>query len=246
MKALYIEHSGFLLETEEAYFLFDYDKGELPPLDVEKVLVVFVSHWHGDHYNPRIFKLFTEYPKVRYVIAKGVSFKRWVQEYKEQGLDLMEAVTVAGKNQTLSLSLPYGKVLQITTLKSTDEGVAFLLECAGKKYYHAGDLNLWLWEGESKQYNHNMAKNFYVEMEKIKGMPIDIAFVPLDPRQGNLAFGGLEAFLEYTDCQKVFPMHLWGDYGIIGRFLEAHPEYREQIMVLQHPEQHFFLLTVSQ
>ena len=29
IKVVYIEHSGFLVELEDAYFLFDYYRGEL-------------------------------------------------------------------------------------------------------------------------------------------------------------------------------------------------------------------------
>ena len=37
---------------------------------------------------------------------------------------------------------------EIRTLRSTDEGVAFVVHYAGKTIYHAGDLNWWHWEGE--------------------------------------------------------------------------------------------------
>ena len=42
---------------------------------------------------------------------------------------------------------------EITCLKSTDEGVAFLVKCGEKTVYHAGDLNWWHWEEESATYN---------------------------------------------------------------------------------------------
>ena len=37
--------------------------------------------------------------------------------------------------------------LKIRTLKSTDLGVAFMVETEGRRIYHAGDLNRWQWEG---------------------------------------------------------------------------------------------------
>ena len=52
MKVTYIGHSGFLLETEEINFLFDYSEGEIPILEKEKPLVVFVSH---SHHSKRLF-----------------------------------------------------------------------------------------------------------------------------------------------------------------------------------------------
>ena len=53
----YIGHSGFLLETEDAYFLFDYFKGTIPELKNNKSIIVFSSHRHHDHFNPEILNL---------------------------------------------------------------------------------------------------------------------------------------------------------------------------------------------
>ena len=36
MRVTYIHHSGFLVETDRFYYLFDYEKGVLPEMDVEK------------------------------------------------------------------------------------------------------------------------------------------------------------------------------------------------------------------
>ena len=51
----YLGHSGFLVETETAYFLFDYIRGTLPEFSEKKKLYVFASHAHKDHWNPEIF-----------------------------------------------------------------------------------------------------------------------------------------------------------------------------------------------
>ena len=34
IKVTYLDHSGFLVELEDAYFLFDYYKGRLPQIDL--------------------------------------------------------------------------------------------------------------------------------------------------------------------------------------------------------------------
>lgn len=60
MKVTYLDHSGFLLELKDRYFIFDYYKGELPPLDRKKEVLVFCSHSHRDHYNSKIFDLLDE------------------------------------------------------------------------------------------------------------------------------------------------------------------------------------------
>ena len=57
MKITYIHHSGFLVETDSCYYLFDYEKGGLPQMDVTKPIFVLSSHGHHDHYNPEIFSI---------------------------------------------------------------------------------------------------------------------------------------------------------------------------------------------
>lgn len=239
MKVTYIGHSGFLMETEDACFLFDYYRGEIP--QIEKDLVVFVSHKHEDHYNRDIFELVRKYPKVQFVLSKDIWTKRLAEACREKGLEPESHMLVAAKNAEYSMELLNGKRLEIETLKSTDEGVAYFLTCEGKHFYHAGDLNLWIWEEESKQYNNNMKASYFKELEKLKGRKIDVAFVPLDPRQGENAFLGLASFMEYTESRHVFPMHFWGKYEIIGSFLEQYPEYYDRIEKIEKQGQEFCL-----
>ena len=231
-KVTYIDHSGFLLETENASFLFDYYKGLIPTVNPDKPFLVFVSHKHSDHYNPEIFELIKSYPNIRYILSKDIPTKWLFQKYKEQGVSPEKHVHIMPKNAIQNFTLSNEKTLTIETLKSTDAGVAFLITDNDKCYYHAGDLNLWTWEGESKQYNHNMTSNYLKELEKLKNKRIDIAFVPLDPRQGKESFSGMESFLEYTDSKCVFPMHFWGDFDIASRFLAKHPEHKDKIMLI--------------
>ena len=238
MKVTYIFHSGFLIETADAYFLFDYYKGEIPQIHSAKPLVVFVSHKHHDHYNKAIFNMIKDYPDTKYVLSKDISVRRLL----EQDAGLRDRITLIGKAETKKLLISNGKELEITTLRSTDEGVAFLLKYDEQVLYHAGDLNLWVWEGETKQYNNNMTANYFRELEKIKGMDIDVAFVPLDPRQEQDAFAGLESFMEYTNSKYVFPMHVWEQYGIIEDFIAKHPEYARQTQKVNEPGQMFEIL----
>ena len=52
MKITYIYHSGFLVESADAYYIFDYYRADFPVTDADKPVYVFVSHRHPDHYNP--------------------------------------------------------------------------------------------------------------------------------------------------------------------------------------------------
>lgn len=241
MIVTYIYHSGFLLETDSAYFLFDYYKGDIPKLSKKKPLVVFVSHKHHDHYNDDIFDLLKEYPDTHFILAKGVSAKYRIALFRVQGIALDDRITILPENTSFEMILANEKLLKITTLRSTDTGTAFLIRYENEIFYHAGDLNLWAWNGESKKYNENMRKNYLIEMEKMRGMQIDAAFVPLDPRLENHAFDGLKLFLEYTNTRKVFPMHMWDQYEIITEFLKKYPEYAEQVIKIQRDGQQFCL-----
>lgn len=242
MMITYINHSGFFIETENACFLFDYYMGEIPKLNKAKPLLVFVSHGHPDHYNPVIFELVHQHPSVQFIIPKGTQIKKYVFQYEEKGIDLSAHLILVKKSETIEIILSNGKSLQITTLKSTDIGVAYLLDYEGKTYYHAGDLNLWLWEGEGEEFNRNMTRKYFTQLEKLKDKSIDIAFVPLDPRQGKDAFAGMESFLEYTNTEYVFPMHMWEEYHVIDRFLAKNPKYEQNMMKIEYAGQKFSIL----
>ena len=53
--------------------------------------------------------------------------------------------------------------------------------------------------------------------------------VLLDPRQEQDYDRGLCYFLENIPAKQVYPMHYWEKSEIIGRFLDDHPKYQNQI-----------------
>lgn len=234
-KVTYIDHSGFLLETDSCYLLFDYYKRAIPSLDPVKELLVFASHFHQDHYSKKIWELIKQYPNTKYILSKDI--------YKHDKYSRSEEALYVSKDAEYNVELQDGEQLHFTTLRSTDEGVAFLIELAGKRYYHAGDLNLWVWEGESAAYNSNMEKAYYKELDKLRGLKIDVAFIPLDPRLEKYAYLGMETFLEATDTNVVFPMHMWGKYQIIEEFLAQgkYNKYQDTVKVLHHSGEEFIL-----
>lgn len=78
MNVTYIFHSGFLIETDECYYIFDYWKGALPAMDTSKPVFVFASHSHADHYNPEIFALLSSLGmrQIIAVLARDILRKR--------------------------------------------------------------------------------------------------------------------------------------------------------------------------
>lgn len=214
----YVDHSGFLVEWDTCYFLFDYYKGDMPKLDVNKKLLVFVSHNHGDHFNPEIFNLYKEHPNVTYLISSDVKLNdKTITKY---GIteEIYRVIKVVKPNQEYDIIDEDSNPILIRTLKSTDSGVAFLIHYKEKTVYHAGDLNLWMWKGEDKQFNNDMRANFYKEISKLENINIDVAFVPLDPRQEEWYGLGMDALLNTTKVSYVFPMHFWDKPETVGKY----------------------------
>jgi len=212
MKITYINHSSFLAEAEHSVFLFDYYQGVLPAIPETKKLYVFASHHHGDHFSPDIFKLADTHPDIQFVLSTDIFPSNVPAPLHDKTVHLKAHA---------AWSDPY---ITVTTLNSTDEGVAFLIRCEDKTIYHAGDLNWWRWEGEPDYWNQQMEENFKKFIEPLRNMKIDIAFIPLDPRQEKDYCLGMDYYLALTDTKTIYPMHCWGDYTIIDRWLEEHPD----------------------
>lgn len=226
MKVTYLGHSGFFVEMEDACFLFDYYKGELPEADRGKKLFVFVSHGHYDHYRKEIFSLRDQYDQVRCLISSDI----FVREAED-------ILSVKPNEETEVLEC------RIRTLRSTDEGVAFLLKYRGRTIYHAGDLNWWHWEEETEEYNTAMRRAYQSEINKLQGEKIDLAFVPVDPRLGEQYCWGLDCFMKRTDTKRVFPMHFWDNYAVFDRLAleKCAQDYEDRIIRIEREGQSFLL-----
>lgn len=216
MKVTYIAHSGFSVELEHCVLLFDYFTGDLPEWDRDKEILVFASHKHQDHFNLKVFELAGRYPKVHFFLGNDIKLSEAYLTRKGYDPRVRKQTTVMRGHE----SAEYAGV-RVASLKSTDEGVAFLVEAEGKRIYHAGDLNWWHWEGEALSWNRDMEVRYKREIGSIEGKHFDLAFVPLDPRLEEAYDWGLLYFLDHTDSERVFPMHMWEEYGYIGRFCES-------------------------
>ena len=216
MKATFINHSCFLLELDSVCLLFDWWKGELPPLP-DKPLLIFASHWHEDHFSPDLFSIRAD----AYIF--GDMDKPWLAKKGASEEVLERSISMSG-NETAS---PMDGIT-VETLPSTDEGVAFLVTVDGKTIFHAGDLNWWHWEGEPDPWNPNMAKAFQSYAEPLRGRAIDLAMLPLDPRLNEDGFRGPKYFLEIANIRRWLPMHQWKKFGFTEQFLICYPEFKDQ------------------
>lgn len=228
MKVRYIYHSCFVVEYDAYIFIFDYFKGTLPKFDSSKRIFVFSSHKHYDHFNKEIFKMMEPYKDVTYFLSKDIKMNE--KYMKKQGIpeDCSDKIHYVGKNETIVID----SSVTLATLTSTDEGVAFYLDIAGTIIYHAGDLNWWSWNGETKEEYEDMTNRFQKEIKKLEGKKIHVAFLPLDPRQEDRFWWGFDYFMKSTDTIYAFPMHLWEKPFVIDKLksMEISKDYKDRIM----------------
>ena len=236
MDLWYLYQSGFALRTEQHLLIFDYYRDEpqggtladgvLSPSDLAgQDVVVLVSHQHSDHYNPVIFS-WQKAPvkRIRYLLSDDIPPHPGALQ--------------AGPGQTLDLG-----DLTVRTLLSNDEGVAFLLTVDGHTIYHAGDLNWWHWDGESDEYNADMGARYTSQIDLLRGLSIDLAFLPVDPRLERTYAFGIDYFMRTVGTRIAIPMHFADHPEVIPRLL-ADPvsePYRDRVLSITHRGQHWRL-----
>lgn len=200
MKVYPIYHSGFLVELEKHILLFDYWQKPLPLIDTNKPIYVFISHDHHDHYDPKVKE-----------VVKDFKYKRFIADEEITDPDFIKVKA----NEKITVD-----DLKITTLRSTDKGVAFIVEVEEKRIYHAGDLHLWLWDDDTKEIAQQMSRAYLKEMIKIKDRKFDLAFLVLDSRQSDdVAYKAIEMFDQLTETKYIFPMHFTDDLDLMEKRL---------------------------
>ena len=235
MRVTFLAHSGFAVELEQVCLLFDWWKGELPPLPADKPLLIFASHRHEDHFNPAVFSLDDGSRPVRFLLGHDIRLtERNLARWRVPAETAEKCLSLGGNDRAEPLP-----GIAVETLPSTDEGVAFVVTAEGRTIYHAGDLHWWHWEGEDKAWNRNMEVNFKRYLVPLEGRTLDLAMVPLDPRLEGAADWGLTYFLEHTDPRRVLPMHQWGDFALTERFLARHPQWADRVVPITAEGQQF-------
>lgn len=223
MQVIFIHHSCFLVEVDDKVLIFDYFDGnhlkgytfhgKIPDYAPDTKIYLFASHSHQDHYDMDVLRWQQRYPNIRYIFSKDIRISP--NFLAKHGIDpkVRERVLFVHADKHYELD-----DLKIDTLRSTDAGVAFYVDVNGVSLFHAGDLNDWKWEGAGDLINGKMRREYRREIRKLEKKPINLAFVPMDPRLEAYQFEGMDYFLRNTDAEYVFPMHMWQDYSGIERF----------------------------
>lgn len=235
MKIYYIYHSCFLLESENAFLLFDYFKSKKDAhsdfnfknlistiISNKKPLYIFISHGHHDHYNINIFDLFKKKNETYYILSDDIKL------YRTFG----NTYTIK-ENEKLNINN-----VDINAFGSTDEGVSFLITLLDEnnlKVFHAGDLNWWKWPDDTVEEENSMEssfKNIIANIEKYKGL-IHIAFFPVDKRlEENYIYGG-KYFIEKIQPEIFIPMHFWDDFQTTKDFKNLILSYDVETKIIE-------------
>lgn len=189
MTITYLYNSGFTVKENGRLLVFDPVGGLAAPERSEQA-VVFVSHAHGDHFDPIV--------------------DTWRAEGRVSlvtGFDIPSGGISMRPGDRIKLD-----GLTIEAFGSTDEGVSFLVNANGKRIYHAGDFNLWHWRGESTAAEIKEATDAFERvLDTLKGQKIDVAFFPVDPRLGSGYEEGAWIFVESICPSLIIPMHFRED-----------------------------------
>ena len=221
MQVTHVFHSGFFVETAQADFLFDWWKGTLPArTGHRKPFYAFVSHSHGDHYNPDIFGLDADAWLLSWDIKpliderfpgltdrRRLFFLRPHQSLMSDAFASSEASQASILQNALGMSqgsLAPSTLFSVYTLASNDRGVAFVVRTPEGSLYHAGDLNNWWWDGDAD--DQRLAHFYHDELSRIKGTHFAAAMIPYDLRLKEPGYG-IRDFLRYCSTDAIYPMH---------------------------------------
>lgn len=200
MKIEYIYHSGFTVETDNYFLVFDYYKGDIELKG--KKTIVFSTHGHPDHFNPKVFKWLENNPHILYVLSSDINAEPSKHTY------------IMDPYESLKLF-----AIDIDSFGSTDLGLSFLVKVENKTIFYAGDLNWWYWDEDSDEEKLSMEKAFKSEITRIKENNIDVVFFPVDPRLDDNYFLGGKYFIDELKPKAFVPMHFGDKYEITTDFI---------------------------
>ena len=193
-------HSGFSVAGEHTLLVFDYWRGEHGELTPELELTperlraydnvfVFISHEHIDHLDPVVFT-WNEAGNVSWIVSSDMP------------------VGTRGKRMAPGDTVKLSDEVTVTAFDSTDLGVSFLVDFLGMHFFHAGDLNFWHWREESTMQEIEEAdQEFRKAVQPLSRERIDVAFFPVDPRQGAMFEAGANYFILAVKPRILIPMH---------------------------------------
>jgi L-ascorbate metabolism protein UlaG (beta-lactamase superfamily) len=206
----YLGHCGWAVKTRTKLLILDYWEQNPPRrvrsltngrINVDEIrsldVFVFVSHDHGDHYDPVILEWADELPNVTYIFGWDAgldpSFVYLSEERENLVFDGLEVSTVSHRFDNIP-------------------EVAYLLKLDGLTIYHSGDH-----ASISETPNRTFAAN--IDFLAGKQDHVDIAFISTFGRRGGAIVNSGDFYtIERLSPQVVFPMHHGGGEDLYQRF----------------------------
>ncbi|WKY45918.1 MBL fold metallo-hydrolase [Eubacteriaceae bacterium ES2] len=203
MKIYHLHHSGFLIQFVDKTLIFDaFTHIPMQLLRKEIPHYFFVSHQHSDHYSKEILTTDRIYKPV-FIMSDDIP--------------AIPGSHMIGPYQHLSLG-----GMDIKTFGSTDQGVSFYISTNNHHIFHAGDLNWWDWNPQKKPHLNLKQEeaDFKHEINRLNGLAMEIAFIPVDPRLDESFYKAGAYFIDQFKPKVLIPMHFRDDFGIIEKFKE--------------------------
>jgi ankyrin repeat protein len=197
----YLGNSGWAIKTKSKLLIFDYHTPVGPQADepwlanghinLEEIkdqnVYVFVTHEHGDHFNPSIFEWKKSIDNIKYILG-----------FKPE--KLAEAVILYPREKRTIDDM------EVSTITSTDAGVGFLVMVDGLTIFHAGDHAC-----KQKDLKGPYTDEIDYLADKCNG--VDLAFLPITGcgfRDPEALKKGIFYALEKLKPKVMFPMHVLG------------------------------------
>lgn len=246
MRVIFIHHSCFVAEVDGKVLIFDWFAGErvsgyqfngvLPEYEPDTPIYIFASHKHRDHFDMDVLHLAERYSDIHFIFSKDCKMSRNFLKKHGFAENITEKIIYVTPGNRYQVS-----ELTVETLRSTDAGVAFLVQVNESVLFHAGDLNNWKWDGAGELVNGMMELNYKAQIKRLYGRKIHLAFIPLDPRLKEYQFLGMEYFIKNTQTDYIFPMHMWQDYSGIAEYKQqiSDKALAEHIVDICHENQRF-------
>jgi ankyrin repeat protein len=208
---MYLGNAGWAVKTKDRILIFDYIEaprkpdepsfrnGYIIPEEMQnKKVYVFVTHGHGDHFSPVILDWKKSLNDVSYIYGFEPQ-----KVLKNGCVGPREIKVIDG--------------MEIETIASTDEGVAFLVKVDDLVLFHAGDH-----ANDDRKIN----KAFSSEIDYLaeRNYSIDIAFISITGcgfRDDVAVKQGVYYALDKLQPKVMFPMHADGNEYLYKDFIDG-------------------------
>lgn len=204
--------------------VFDYwpgetgESGRLTRADLAgyEQVIVFVSHGHPDHFTPEIYD-WMEPQRVHYVLGDDVP-EPYIGKRMQPGAETRIGRRVHHRlrfdrpGRIVPRSLPRGDPIP----RGRPQPLAL-----ARRFHDEG--------------NRGRGARLQQAVKPLEGLDIDVAFFPVDPRQGSLYDAGAGYFAMAVKPRLMIPMHWQGRVDVAQEFVRLNRSRRTEMVALTRP-----------